>query len=217
MNWLRHIRKIRNSHTHAAKYPYLLDPIQLSALVGAIDELADKPGCIVEIGVYRGWSTMFLCEHIQVTYPDKPPAYYAIDTFSSFVDDHLDYEVAKRSKVRKKLGHFFYNDYEIWTANFRKYPFVNAIKADCTQFDFSRLGPIKLALIDVDIYVPTFQALSKVYPCLIEGGVILVDDVIKKLDTAYAYDGAREAYLDFCSAHHLPPTYIGRRCGLIRR
>src|ERR1019366_9151821 len=239
--WLRRRKHIRRSRKFAARYPYNLEPIQLSTLITAIDAVADKPGCIVEIGAYRGWSTMFLCEHILKTYRDDPPTYYAIDTFDSFVNDQIDYEVAKRSKMRKDLEGFFNNDYDIWVSNFRKYPFVTAIKADCSQFDFNRIGRIKVALLDVDLYVPTAAVLPKVYASLIEGGVILVDDVRNDnltprtrqdqrilgipgtalepfggsypYDGAYAYDGAYHAYLEFCAANQLPPTFIGTKCG----
>lgn len=214
--WQRRRKLIRHSRKFAAKYPYNLEPIQFSTLITAIDALADKPGCIVEIGAYRGWSTMFLCEHILKTYRDDPPKYYAIDTFDSFVDDQIDYEVAKRDKTRKVLEGFYNNDYDIWVSNFQKYPFVTAIKTDCAQFDFSRIGRIKVALLDVDLYVPTAVVLPKVYASLIEGGVILVDDVYPDKG-AYPYDGAYQAYLEFCGANQLRPTFIGTKCGVIRR
>jgi hypothetical protein len=236
--WQRRRKHIRHSRKFAAKYPYMLEPIQLSTLINGIDAVADKPGCIVEIGAYRGWSTMFLCEHILKTYRDDPPTYYAIDTFDSFTNDQLDHEVAKRNKVRKDLEGFFNNDYDIWVSNFRRYPFVTAIKADCAQFDFSCIEQIKVALLDVDLYVPTAVVLPKVYSSLIEGGVILVDDVrndnlqssaydrstashnvlpVNPHDGAYPYDGAYHAYLEFCAANQLPPTFIGTKCGVIRR
>ena len=218
-SWRRRRKHLRHSSKFAAKYPYNLEPSQFVTLVEAIDALADKPGCIVEVGCYRGWSTMFVCEHLKKAYPKNPPPYYALDTFDSFVGGQLDHEVAKRSKVRKELEGFFNNDYDIWSSNFKNYPFVRAIKADCANFSFSQLGPIKVALLDVDLYVPTAAALAQVYPALVDGGVILVDDVrsVPVLDDPYPYDGAHQAYMEFCAAHELSPAFVGTKCGLIRR
>lgn len=77
---------------------------------------------------------------------------------------------------------FAYNDFDAWSKNFKQFSFVIPCKADCANFDHSRIGPIKFAFLDVDLYLPTKEALSRIYAELWEGGVILVDDVISGIN-----------------------------------
>ena len=71
--------------------------------------------------------------------------------------------------------------------------------------------PIKLSFLDVDLYLPTKNALSKLYDVTVTGGVILIDDVLNN----NTYDGAFQAYMEFCSSKNIIPKVIGNRCGII--
>jgi hypothetical protein len=53
-----------------------------------------------------------------------------------------------------------------------------------------------------------------IYCQLTDGGVILVDDV--KSDR-YNWDGAYQAYIEFCSELGLQPDFLGGKCGLLRK
>ena len=44
-----------------------------------------------------------------------------------------------------------------------------------------------------------------------KGGVIFVDDVLDNT----AYDGAYQAYMEFCNENKIQPKIIGNRCGVI--
>jgi predicted O-methyltransferase YrrM len=68
-----------------------------------------------------------------------------------------------------------------------------------------------LALLDVDLYLPTKKALPRICGATANGGVIIVDDV--KNNTAY--DGAYHAYMEFCEMMRISPRIIGSKCGLI--
>jgi hypothetical protein len=165
----------------------------------------------VEIGVSRGMTTRFVCEHL-IGSGRTDQALYAIDTFQSFLKDDIDYEIAKRGETRGKVlkGMFSYNDFEIWKKNFSCFPFVKAIQSDCGSFDYSTIAPIKLAFLDVDLYLPTMRALPQIYQQLCGGGVIMVDDVQGDF-------GARQAYLEFCSTLGVQPSVMGNKCGVIRK
>lgn len=196
----------------APSYRYNIDPIQLAALIWEAERLRDQIGAIVEIGVARGMTTRFIAEHLVRT-GQNDQKIYAIDTFSSFIPRDVDHEINVRGKKLRELRAFAYNDYTSWARNFAEFPCVAPIKADCATFDYSVLGPIKLAFLDVDLYLPTKAALPRIFEQLVEGGVILVDDV---LDNA-TYDGAYQAYMEFCAEQQLRPSLVGRRCGLIRK
>jgi len=77
--------------------------------------------------------------------------------------------------------------------------------------DYSKIGPLKLAFLDVDLYLPTKKTLIKVYDSLVDGGAILVDDVLAN----NKYDGAYQAYMEFCKEYNITPKVIGNKCGLI--
>jgi len=195
----------------APHYQYGLDPIQLAFLVDAISERASTKGCIVEIGVARGMTTCFLAEHLVRQGIQKH--YHAIDTFASFTSEDIDYEVVKRKKTASALEAFSYNNYEIWKRNFEQYRFVTAHQGDCKDFDFGSIEPISVALLDVDLYLPTSKTLPKVYDALEPGGIILVDDV----RPANTWDGAFQAYTEFCQSRGLTHEVIGSRGGVIRK
>lgn len=128
----------------APNYPYNIESIQLSFLIDEIERLKNIKGNIVEIGVARGMTTRFICEHIKNQNLDHTLKFFAVDTFESFTKNDLDYEVNKRGKSLFELKGFDYNDYEIWKRNLSNFPFVNAIKSDCSTVDYSKLSPIKL-------------------------------------------------------------------------
>jgi predicted O-methyltransferase YrrM len=73
------------------------------------------------------------------------------------------------------------------------------------------LGKVKLAFLDVDLYLPIKKTLPKLYDALVEGGAIVVDDVLNNT----TYDGAYQAYMEFCAERSIKPIVIGNRCGLI--
>ena len=193
------------------RYPYLIEPIQLATLINEFERLKDVEGCFCEVGVARGMTTRFLAEHIQTQKLDNKSIYYAIDTFDSFVEDDLDYEVKNRGKKIEEIRGFAYNSLKVWKRNFSKFKFINIIQADCSKFDFNTISPIKLSFLDVDLYIPTKNALPKIYDATVEGGVIIVDDV----RDSWKYDGAFQAYMEFCNEKNINPTVVGNRCGII--
>ena len=192
-------------------YPYNVEPIQLSIIINEIEKLKDLNGCICEIGVARGMTTRFIAEHIRNQNIDEKNMVFAIDTFNSFIESDLSFEVDKRGKSLKDLKGFEYNSFDVWKNNFSEFNFVKAIQADCSDFEYQSVSPIKVCFIDVDLYLPTKKALVKIYEATINGGVIIVDDV---MDNS-TYDGAYQAYIEFCDEYNLQANIIGNKCGLI--
>ena len=192
-------------------YPYGIEPIQMATIINEIERLKEIQGNIVEIGVARGMTTRLICEHLINQKIHNKQTLFALDTFSSFTEKDLQFEIEKRGKTRKELSGFAYNDYEIWKKNFSEFPFVKPIQTDCAEFDYRKISPIKLVFLDVDLYLPTMKALPKIYEQLVNGGVILVDDTKDKC----GWDGAYHAYMEFCQSKGIPPKIIGNKCGLI--
>jgi O-methyltransferase len=203
----------RHTSLAAPTYRYNIEPIQLAYLIIEIERLKAVQGNIVEIGVARGLTTRFLAQHIKNQKMDASTKLYAVDTFDSFTEADLEFEVKNRGKALEELTAFTYNDYEVWSKNFSEFKFVVPVKSDCSILDYSKYGPIKVAFLDVDLYLPTQKTLPKLYENLVPGGVILVDDVLH----GTMYDGAYQAYTEFCKDIGQAPEIIGNKCGLIRK
>jgi predicted O-methyltransferase YrrM len=202
----------RHTPFGAPTYPYTSDPIELALLVMEMERLRTDSGVILEVGVARGMTTRFLAEHSRRSTNDK---IIALDTFASFTKRDLDYEIKYRGKRAAEMIGFGYNDFARWKRNFGDLlSIVTPIQADCAEFDYSTLGPIKLAYLDVDLYLPTKAALPKIFDGLISGGVVFVDDVASSNG---GYDGAYQAYMEFCDSHNMSPKIHGGKCGEIRK
>lgn len=206
-------KKIAFRHTSLGRptYPYNVEPIQLSTLIMEVERLRDVKGAILEIGVARGMTTRFLAEHIALS--GRVERLIAIDTFSSFVESDLRYEAANRGKSPAEIAGFAYNDYATWLKNFEEYEFVEAIQSDCTRVNYASLGPIKLVFLDVDLYLPTKKTLPLLFDALLPSGCILLDDIKE----GGPYDGAYQAYMEFCKERSISPQIVGTKCGIIRK
>lgn len=202
----------RYARLGAPEYPYIVEPIQLATFVNEIERVGDTPGSLVEIGVGRGMTTRFLCEHL-ISSGRGGERFYAIDTFESFQSRDVEFEVKHRGKAPNEIWGFGYIDFEVWKKNFREFNFLTAFKADCTTFDYASIAPIKFAFLDVDLYLATKNALGKIYACLSPGGVLLIDDVMQPS----RWDGAYQAYAEFCAEMRLPFQVIGSKMGIIRK
>jgi len=191
------------------RYPFGIEPILLGRLLSHIERIDDPDQSLVEAGVASGMTTRFLVEHLRVL--GKKNRIYAIDTFAGFIDEHAAFEVTHRAKSNRDMQVFKYNDYNIWKRNFQNFPAVVPIKSDIGEFDFSRVAPIGLFLLDVDLYLPTKMALENVVPHMSADGAIYVDDV----QDQNIWDGAYQAFVEFTRDSGLRHEFIGRKSGII--
>ena len=194
------------------KYLYLVEPIQLAFLVNFLENIKNNGGSILEVGVDKGMTTRFLCEHIRLS--KSPIKYFVVDTFNSFTEEDVNYEVENRSKPKSDADflNFTYNDFNVWSSKFKEFSFLTAYKQDCSKFDYSKIDELQLVFLDVDLYLPTFKALELIYDQLEYGGWIMVDNV----SLSYSiYDGAYQAYNEFCNKYNIPVQYLGNNAGLI--
>ena len=59
--------------------------------------------------------------------------------------------------------------------------------------------------------VITKSILEKFYPALSPNGMLMVDDVKENS----CWDGAHQAYHEFCEVNQIQPQRIGRKCGIL--
>lgn len=194
------------------RYSYKINPSQLSWLCDAITATKNaSDGCIVEVGCARGLTTTFLLAHMDDIGDHRP--YICLDTFAGFTAADVRFEVDRRGKRLQDYRGFSYNDAAIFHRNIEKCGHSNhrTIKADVSSFDWTRIPPIDVMLLDVDLYAPTKAALDNSAARWSRDARIMVDDVAPD----NIYDGAGYAYREFCAAHGLAPTLVGTKGGVI--
>lgn len=205
------IPMLRGRVGHAV-YPYMFTPEQLMEIAKqAKDSAAANPsGSFVEAGCAYGATTVFLKKLLPQT------RYYSIDTFSGFTVESLQHEVTERGKPLDHLKHDFVVNKKEWyqqTLDMHGAGNVNVIQSDVTLVDFKSIGPIAFCLLDVDLYLPIADCLPKIYEQLLPGGVIVIDDCQEN----NVYDGAEQAYREFCSKMNLPYTVKTGKLGIVKK
>ncbi|MDU9048396.1 MAG: TylF/MycF/NovP-related O-methyltransferase [Candidatus Electrothrix sp. Rat3] len=196
------------------RYEYNFTPSQLSYLLNCLNATKDIKGNCVEIGCAYGNTTVFLNKHMEYSGINKP--YICIDTFTGFTDKDIAYEVQNRDKTNDMFSTaFLYNSKKRFdqTMAFNKVTMVTSYQADIKDFDLSRLGEISFCLFDVDLYHPTITALPQLYQQLSPGGILIIDDCIPD----NRFDGAYQAYEEFCATNNFTSEIVEEKLGVIRK
>ncbi|MDH4455377.1 MAG: TylF/MycF/NovP-related O-methyltransferase [Verrucomicrobiota bacterium] len=136
-----------------------------------IRRLGVPDACIAEIGVYRGGSSYFLGAATTQLFP-TPPAVYSFDTFEGHPDD-----LVAAVDGEHRPGQFSDTSFEEVSRYVSPFKHLS-VHQGRFQDNVQVLAGKKLSLvhIDVDIYLATQHALEFVFPRLVQGGVIVVDD-----------------------------------------
>jgi hypothetical protein len=156
----------------------------------------DLPGCIVECGVYHGMSLLTFAKLVEVLCPgDTLKRVVGFDTFEGFPALVEQDGVAdpKRGKVvggwncldflpvLEKVTDISRRDSMI--PRFKRVELVRGDVKETIPEYVERNPGLRIALLhlDLDLYEPTLAALTHLYPLVVSGGVVLLDE--------YAMDG----------------------------
>jgi O-methyltransferase len=159
-------------------------------------ERAPRAGCIVECGVWRGGMSAAIADvltdrlHILFdSFEGLPPA-KDIDGRAA-----LDYQNDKTSPVYfdncRAESSFAEKAMKMSAA--RDFRLVQGWFSE-TLPRFASPEPIALLRLDADWYESTMDALNSIYPQIMPGGLIIIDDY-------YAWDGCARAVHDYFSMH----------------
>lgn len=197
----------------APRYPYNVNPGQLAVLVELVNATKGSNALVAEIGVDKGFSSVFLLEHLRTTKDPRP--LHLFDTFSGFTPESIEAEVVTRGKDPTPYGKFRFGQEGIFRRNLQKLGFDNFVvhKGDASKVDWAALAPIGAVLLDIDVYAPTKAVLEAIWPHLAPGGGVVLDDC--KPDTAW--DGSLQAYEEFIAEHGLPFERAGDKGGIVRK
>jgi hypothetical protein len=135
-----------------------------------------------------------------------PHRYLAIDTFAGFVDDQFAHD-QELGTPASDVALYDQNSIEMvrrlldyWGA-----PEVELLQADIASLADDEL-PEKIAvgLVDVDLELPVYEALRRVWPRLQVDGIVLVDDC--PAETTWV--GARLGYRRFVEEIGVQERYV---------
>ncbi|HLP29540.1 MAG TPA: TylF/MycF/NovP-related O-methyltransferase [Candidatus Didemnitutus sp.] len=196
------------------RYQHMFTAAQLCYICEQLGKTKDVPGLVVEVGCYVGASTLFLNSYMTALGFNKQ--YVAIDTFEGFTKEDVGYEVNDRKKPPSTISGFRANKQKWfdWTVKSHGHDRVVSVKADVNSYDFTQLGPISFALIDVDLYRPIIVSLHAVYKLLSPGGIIIVDDCWEE---GNVFDGSYFAYLEFMKELGVEPEIVLGQLGIVRK
>jgi O-methyltransferase len=194
------------------RYQYMFSPAQLGFLCEQISNVSDIPGSILEVGCAAGKTTVFLNRHIDTL--GLSVDYNAVDTFNGFTESDLEYEHA--------LGRDYW--YHALFRGNSKSRFdrtmqrnsvkrVTSFQSDATIFDYSKIAPFRMALVDLDLYRPVLSTLNAIYDDVSPGGVVVVDDCQK----GGQWGGAYDAYVEFAESKGMKPVIMHSKLGVINK
>jgi O-methyltransferase len=169
--------------------PYtMVDPLRLAMLHQLAQEVPDE-GDVVECGVCNGGSAAVLASVIR-NHPKK--SLWLYDTFQGIppptardgaeaqnYSGHLIGRVDRVNEVLARVG------FPRERAVIREGLFEDSFKQPLPQ-------SVALLHIDADWYEGVLEALKTFYPLIPDGGIVILDDFGH-------WEGAREAFYDFCA------------------
>jgi O-methyltransferase len=196
------------------RYVYNFTAPQLCFLCQCIEDTKHIVGDIAEIGCANGSTTVFLNKYMDAQNIQKK--YYAIDTFSGFVAEDIEFEVATRGKSDDLYTGFQINKKKWFEGTMQQNNItrVLSIEADVNKYNLTTFGPLSFILLDVDLYRPIKKVLPDLYQVLSPGGIMVVDDC----DFCNSpWDGSGQAYKEFMKERNQATQIIYGKLGIVRK
>lgn len=162
------------------RYTKLLARYELFKLI------ADKPGDIIEGGVLKGSGVLFWAKLIQIFNPQSRRKVVGFDTFAGYPESGVkvhDRETAKDFRaVQIQEADQVTAETILKVARDQGLEHrVELVQGDAanTVSNYVKNNPgFRVALLNLDfvLYEPTLAALRNLYPCVVTGGVIALDE-----------------------------------------
>ena len=156
---------------HAGLLPIANWHWNLQTVVWAVRQVEALEGDFVELGVFKGHTTLFAAEY--VGFRDWPRKWTLYDTFDGIPDDQLDPGWAESNRDAYK-GTF---SFEEVSARFAHIPNIRVVKGRVPEIlDEDPPGPIAFLHMDLNNATAEIQALDRLYERIVPGGIVVFDD-----------------------------------------
>lgn len=156
--------------------PVGLQPERLYMYLDAIWKTKDVPGALVEIGCSLG-GTAAVANQMQKRL-GMNKRYVCIDTFNGFVKEQIDADIALGTRA-DQADLFRDSDVGLVRKIVDRHGGSNIelVVGDIARVPESQIPDVvSCCLLDVDLQIPTYEGLKRIYPRLSPGGIIVVDD-----------------------------------------
>lgn len=166
---------------HAGLIPIAGLHWNLQTVVWAVRRAAQVEGDFMELGVFRGHTTLFLAEYLD--FGAWPQTFWLYDTFDGVPDDQLDPGWKERNAAAYKGT----SSFEEVAARFAPFPNIRVIQGRVPEI-LEEAAPDRIAFLHMDLNNSTAEiaALDRLYDRISPGGVIVFDD--------YGWTSARTQY-----------------------
>ncbi len=164
---------------------------RMLALYEAYRLVSDIPGSVVELGVFKGESLLFFAKLMEMlNVNDRSCSVIGFDNFAGFpdlrpedggIDERIDkivggWSSAGHYEELKRLVNLFDHDR---LAGHK--PRIKLVEGDICETvpQYAQDHPglrIRLLHLDCDLYEPTLVGLRELYPRVVTGGVVLLDE-----------------------------------------
>lgn len=140
-------------------------------------------GDIAEFGVFKGASLIRFASYMELFEYGKSRNIYGFDVFDSFPETEYNEDKVKREAFIQSAGEQSISDVDLMEVLQKKGigDNVTLVKGDITKTlpEFLEKNPEKmfsLVNLDTDIYEPAEVILKYIYPRLVKGGILILDD-----------------------------------------
>ena len=181
----------RHLATHLSLYLRRLNLGRLLSLYDAYKMVADLPGCVVELGVFKGETLLYFAKLMELmNVYDRSATVIGFDTFAGFPsvgpedggsDERLDrvaggYDSSNHKDELLDLINVF--DHDRLAGHKAR---IELVEGDISETvpAYVAANPglrIKLLHLDADLYEPTLAGLRSLYPLVVPGGLVILDE-----------------------------------------
>jgi len=165
-------RFIEVAERHCGLLPVRNWQWNLQTALWAVRRSLSVPGDFVELGVFKGHTTMFCADYLD--FQDRPKRWFLYDTFEGIPQDQLDPGWAQANQAA--YGGTF--SYEEVRDRFARFPNIEVIQGRVPDIFASRPPPAAIAFMHIDLNnaAAELAALDALFDQVSPGGAILFDD-----------------------------------------
>lgn len=173
-------------------------------------------GAIVECGVFKGASFVRWAKFRELLMNDMSRKIIGFDVFGKFPEATLDKDIEQREKYLKAAGDesISVDQLKEVLSNYRLEKNIELVEGDILQTvpQYVKEHPelkIAMLIVDVDIYEPNKAIFENLYPLVVPGGVVVLDDYAVWEGATKAADEYFKKRISFKKFQFNPtPTYF---------